>query len=113
MSQDWQAVATAINTRLGELGLTQKELAARSGLGESTIRQLQKNYRPDRSPRPYTLEAISVALQWPATHLAEVLGGEPPATGVPYLATEIRALRNEVAELRSRVDALELGSERK
>ncbi|MFC7612322.1 helix-turn-helix domain-containing protein [Actinokineospora soli] len=43
MSKDWQAVADAINARLDELEMTQKELADRSGVSVATLRQLQKN----------------------------------------------------------------------
>jgi transcriptional regulator with XRE-family HTH domain len=107
MKEDWEAVANAINTQMDELNMTQKELAARSGLGESTLRQLQRNYRPDRRPRPYTLEAISTALSRPPTWLAGILSGDDRAETETSLTTEVRAMRAELDELRERVIRLE------
>lgn len=107
MDEDWEAVANAINTRMDELNITQKELATRSGLGESTLRQLQRNYRPDRRPRPYTLEAISVALGRPPIWLAEVLTGGQAVDSEASLTAEVRAMRVELDQLRERVTRLE------
>ncbi|TWF93369.1 helix-turn-helix domain-containing protein [Saccharopolyspora dendranthemae] len=105
MGKDWDAVATAINTRLAELDLTQRELSERSGVSTATLRQLQNNYEPRRrSPR--LLAAISEALRWPSDHLAQVLEGEAPEDDVDLRADVVR-LRQEVAELRERLVALE------
>lgn len=110
MGKDWEAVAAAINARLSELDMTQRELAERSGVSTATLRQLQNNYGPRRrSPR--LLAAISETLHWPAGHLAAVLEGSGEAT------TDVRSLRADVDDLRralddlgSRVAALEAAS---
>lgn len=105
MGKDWDAVATAINTRLAELDLTQRELSERSGVSTATLRQLQNNYEPRRrSPR--LLSAVSEALRWPAGHLAQVLEGEVPEAEAD-LRAEVLRLRQEVAELRERLGVLE------
>ncbi|TDC94023.1 XRE family transcriptional regulator [Saccharopolyspora aridisoli] len=105
MGKDWDAVATAINTRLAELDLTQRELAERSGVSTATLRQLQNNYEPRRrSPR--LLAAISEALRWPSDHLAQVLEGESPEEEAD-LRAEVARLRKDVAELRERLGVLE------
>ncbi|MER7011510.1 helix-turn-helix transcriptional regulator [Saccharopolyspora sp. NPDC000359] len=109
MTKDWAALAAAINTRLAELGMTQRELAERSDVSPATLRQLQNpdSYEPKRrSPR--LLAAISEGLRWPHDHLAQVLEGSRLAPEVETpLRDEVAQLRGEVAELRSRVDELE------
>lgn len=83
MSEDWLAVAKAINERLTELGLNQRELAARSHIALSIVREIRNNtVQRRRSGR--TLEALSVALGWHPRHLAAVLlGHTPPAPTDP------------------------------
>lgn len=111
MSDNWDAVAEAIRNRIAELGITQRELVARSGVSESTIRQLQKNYGPRRRSR-HTLEDISKGLQWPGDYLGRILSEAKAstqlATGDP-LRAEVAELRDQVADLASRVEALEHG----
>jgi transcriptional regulator with XRE-family HTH domain len=103
---DWQAVADAITGRLAELDMTQRELSARSGLSVTTIRQLSRNYAPRRrSPR--TLVDISEGLRWPADYLARVLDGVPSADQDPPLREELNRLRAEVADMRTRLEAVE------
>jgi transcriptional regulator with XRE-family HTH domain len=108
MSQDWGAVADAINTRMEELQLTQQELAGRAQVSVALLRQLQRNYAPrKRSPR--TLEAISVALKWPAGRLMEISNGQTetsPDDPVDALRAEFADLRAEVDDLRQRVEDL-------
>lgn len=111
MGDDWAAVADAIRSRIDELGITQKQLATRSGVSESTIRQLMNNYGPRRRSR-HTLEDTSKGLDWPADYLSRVLGGGVP--GRPSgsddsLRAEVDELRSLVADLASRVRALEHG----
>jgi transcriptional regulator with XRE-family HTH domain len=110
VTDNWDAVAEAVRGRANELGLTQKDLAARSGVSESTIRSIMKNYRPRKRGR-HTLEDLSKGLQWPAHYLARLLDestvGNPPDVG--SLQAEVASLRDLVADLASRVEALEHG----
>lgn len=83
MSEDWAAVAGAINQRMTALGLSQRELVARSQVSKATVREIQHNtVARRRSDR--TLEALSLALDLHAGHLAAVLDGRrPPEPGEP------------------------------
>ncbi|AHH94069.1 helix-turn-helix domain-containing protein [Kutzneria albida] len=83
MSADWAAVARAINQRLTELGLSQRELIARSHVSKAIVAEIQHNtVARRRSAR--TLEALSLALEWHPDHLAAVLSGHrPPEPGEP------------------------------
>jgi transcriptional regulator with XRE-family HTH domain len=115
VSDDWGAVAEAVRNRLAELGITQKELVARSGVSESTIRQLQNNYGPRRRSR-HTLEDLSKGLGWPSDHLSHVLGGgvpRPEPGSRDALQAEVSELQRRVADLDRRVETLERGSGRR
>jgi transcriptional regulator with XRE-family HTH domain len=109
VGDNWAAVAEAIRTRLVELSMTQKDLVARSGVSESTIRQLQNNYGPRRRNR-HTLVDVSKGLRWPADYLARVLDetmpGAESAASESWQA-EVAALRERIDDLTSRVDTLE------
>lgn len=102
--RDWAAVADAVNRRLRELGLTQKELARRSRVSVATLRKIQKGVAQERSDA--ILSAVSRALGLPDDHLRAVADGEvglsSSAAGGPT-----GDLRSEVADLRRRVEALE------
>lgn len=107
MGKDWDAVATAINTRMAELELSQRELAERSGVSVATLRQIQNNYSPKRrSPR--LLSAISEALRWPPGRLAEMLEGSAAEHDEEAsLREDIEQLRGELRDLRNRVNGIE------
>lgn len=107
MSEGWAAVADAMAARVAELDITQAELAKRSGVSESTIRALLKNYQPRRRAR-HTLEDISRGLGWPAHHLDDVLGNPDKATAPDWQA-EAAELRRMVVDLANRVAELERG----
>ncbi|MGQ0842259.1 helix-turn-helix domain-containing protein [Actinokineospora sp.] len=83
MSEDWSAVAKAINERAHEVGMTQRELSETSRVSLAIVRELQRNtVQRRRSTR--TLEALSLALGWHPRHLSAVLyGHQPPAPGDP------------------------------
>ena len=102
---DWAAVARAVNERMRELDITQRELAERSGISPATLREIQQGANRQRSRS--TLAAISRALRWPEDHLRRISveghASEPTAEDAPALAS----LREELAELRQRVEALE------
>ncbi|WP_328604962.1 transcriptional regulator [Amycolatopsis sp. NBC_00345] len=83
MSEDWVAVARAINQRMAELGLSQREFIARSQVSKATVREIQHN-TAQRRRSDRTLEALSVALDLHAGYLAAVLAGRrPPEVGEP------------------------------
>lgn len=107
MGKDWDAVATAINTRMDELQITQRELAENSGVSPATLRQLQHNYAPRRrSPR--LLTAVSQGLRWPDDHLARILDGDEPEGGdVESLRDDLRQVRDQLERLQERVSTLE------
>src|SRR5258708_633525 len=69
----WAKAADAMRVRMDELGLTQFELAARSGVSLATIREVLHGRPRQRSPR--LLAAVSEALGWPADRLASLLRG--------------------------------------
>lgn len=85
MSEDWVEVARAINARMTELGVSQRELIARSQVSKAIVREIQHNtVQRRRSER--TLEALSLALDWHAAHLLDVLTGKrPQRPGEPVL----------------------------
>jgi len=104
--QDWEAVAAALRDRLDERGTTMTDLAARSGVSLTTVRELV-HVLNTRRRQPRTLAALSTALGWPADHLAGVLRGQA-VTAVPR--DDLAELRREMRDLRGRVEALERGT---
>ncbi|WP_330272289.1 helix-turn-helix domain-containing protein [Lentzea sp. NBC_00516] len=106
MAKDWQAVADAINTRMEQLGLSQKELSERSKVSTATLRLMQQGADASRSAT--TLAAVSTALGWKADHLGDVAAGRPvPSDDASRdLHDEVQALRGEVAELRAGLEGL-------
>ena len=88
MTEDWSAVAKAINERMTELGLRQRELIARSRVSKAAVREIQHNtVQRRRSAR--TLEALSSALAWHPQHLVAVLEGRtPPQIGDPLVVSD-------------------------
>lgn len=108
MVRDWTAVAAAMKSRLAELDMTQAELIQRSRLAPMTIRELLFN-TAQRRRSDQTLGAVSEALGWPQGYLravAEGLNPSDPDAGDPWLA-ELTALKEAVAVISSRVDAIE------
>lgn len=102
MNQDWSAVSDAIKTRLEEQGMTMTELASRSGVSLTTVRELV-HILNTRRRQPRTLATLSEALGWPSDHLGAVVRGRaahPEAAGDEEVHRELR-------ELRQRVEALE------
>jgi hypothetical protein len=88
VAEDWSAVAQAINARMAELGISQRELIARSHVSKAIVREIQHDVvRRRRSAR--TLEALSVALDWHPGHLAAVLAEHhPPRPGEPAVRSD-------------------------
>lgn len=103
MNQDWSAVSDAIKDRLDERGMTMTDLASKSGVSLTTVRELV-HVLNTRRRQPRTLVALSQSLGWPADHLGAVLRGRPADVD----RSDDRAdVREELRDLRRRVEALE------
>jgi transcriptional regulator with XRE-family HTH domain len=87
---------------MSEHKITQQELSQQSGVSTATLRKIQGGGEQNRTRS--TLASISRALGLPEDHLWRVSRGEP--TDVAQDG-ELSALRDEVADLARRVDALE------
>jgi hypothetical protein len=79
VSEDWAAVAEAINERVAELGWRQRELAERSHVSSAIVREIQR-HTVERRRSPRTLESLSVTLGWESQHLDAILKGHRPPT---------------------------------
>ena len=127
MSEDWAAVAQAINARLAELGLSQRDLIERSHVSKAIVREIQHNVTQRRRSER-TLEAISEALEWHPSHLSAVADGRTPQNvGEPVINSyddvpgrlaviehqlrEIVGRLNDVHEIREQLDAINTGVE--
>jgi transcriptional regulator with XRE-family HTH domain len=112
VSEDWSSVSKALNERLTELGLNQRELAERANIALSIVRELRNNtVQRRRSGR--TLEALSVALGWHPRHLAAVLlGHTPPAPDDPVdlagdgVPARLTAIEDQLGQINRRLDEL-------
>ena len=113
MSEDWSAVAKAIDGRLGELGWRQRELAERAQVSQAIVRELQHN-TAQRRRSARTLEALSAALGWRPGHLSAVLtGGSLPdeaalpadavVTRLSSIDDRLRAVEDRLTELVTRL----------
>lgn len=112
MSEDWAAVARAISERMTELGLNQRELAQRSHVALSIVREIRHN-TVQRRRAGRTLEALSVTLSWHPRHLAAVLlGHRPPAPGDPVdlagdgVPARLAAIEDRLSEIAARLDEM-------
>jgi len=100
VSEDWAAVAKAINDRVNQLGWRQRELAERSHVSQAIVREVQ-HHTVERRRSPRTLESLSTALGWHPTHLDAVLRGHrPPEPDEP--------VRDPGEALWSRLDRVEV-----
>ena len=112
MSEDWAAVASAINERVQELGWRQRELAERSSVSQAIVREIQ-HHVVERRRSPRTLESLSVTLGWHPEHLGAVLHGRPPpepdepvTDARDTLWSRLDALEQRLAEISERLDGL-------
>lgn len=101
VSEDWAAVARAINERVRELGWRQRELAERSQVSPAVVREIQR-HSVERRRSPRTLESLSVALGWEPGRLDSVLKGRDRKAGPAGQAAI------DGAAIWSRLDTLEL-----
>lgn len=112
MSEDWAAVAKAINERTNELGWPQRELAERSHVSQAIVREIQR-HTVERRRSARTLEALSVTLGWHPQHLDAVLHGRtPPAVDEPVSTSgdtvwfRLEVLEERLTEITDRLDDL-------
>jgi transcriptional regulator with XRE-family HTH domain len=106
VSEQWAAVAAAIDRRMVELGILQRDLAERAHVSQAIVRELQHN-TAQRRRSARTLEALSAALGWHPRHLHAVLSGEqPPARSetAPLAGDEIAG---RLAAIESRLRSIE------
>lgn len=99
----WADVAKAVNDQMIQRGVTQRELAERSGVSVATLRKIQGGGEQKRTRS--TLAGISRALGLPDDYLWRISRGEMPDASQGD--GELAALRVEVAELTRRVEVLE------
>ncbi|MGW1675998.1 helix-turn-helix domain-containing protein [Saccharopolyspora sp. NPDC002376] len=95
---NWDDVARAMGERMEELGITQVDLAHRSGVGATTVKELLWNRTPRRRSGR-TLGALSEALGWPQGHLLAVAQGRADESAP--------SLEEQLAEIRTRLDDIE------
>lgn len=115
MTEDWPAVARAINERMTELGLRQRELIERSRVSKAAVREIQHNtVQRRRSAR--TLEALSSALAWHPQYLAAVLAGRtPPQIGDPIVISDndvpgrLAAIEGRLRDMAEQLDQISAG----
>jgi hypothetical protein len=112
VSEDWAAVAKAINERVNELGWRQRELAERSRVSQAIVREIQ-HHTVERRRSTRTMEALSVALGWHPQHIDAVLNGwrlpepdEPVTDRADPLWTRLDALEERLDEITERLDDL-------
>lgn len=114
MSEDWAAVARAINERVNELGWRQRELAERSQVSQAIVRELQ-HHTVERRRSARTLEALSATLGLHPQHLHAVLNGqrpphpdEPADTGADRITSRLDALEQRLTEIAERLDTMQV-----
>ncbi|AHH97606.1 hypothetical protein [Kutzneria albida] len=115
MSEDWAAVAKAINERVNELGWRQRELAERSHVSQAIVREVQ-HHTVERRRSTRTLESLSTTLGWHPKHLDAVLHSRtPPELDEPVsdvsdsLWSRLDALEQRLVEITERLDGLQSG----
>ncbi len=114
VTDDWAAVASAINQRATELGLRQRDLIERSHLSKAVVGEITRNaVQRRRSTR--TLESLSIALDWHPQHLTAVLRGRrPPAVTEPVyrfdnedIPARLAAIEHHLHEIAERLDGMD------
>jgi transcriptional regulator with XRE-family HTH domain len=115
VSEDWAAVAKAINERMNALGWRQRELAERSHVSQAIVRELQ-HHTVERRRSPRTLESLSLTLGWHPQHLDAVLDGriplqpdEPIREYGDTVQARLDALDQRLREITDRLDDLKSG----
>ncbi len=103
----WIDVAQVVNDRMAATGITQRELAEKSGVSLATLRKIQHGTEQARNRS--TLANISRALDLPENHLWLVSVGElpTPQAGAADVRSELSELRRRVAAIEARLDLAE------
>ena len=105
MSEDWTAVAKAINERVNELGWRQRELAERSRVSQAIVRELQ-HHTVERRRSTRTLTSLSVTLGWHPEHLDAVLRGRQPLEVDDRVSDHTDTLWSRLDSLEQRLDEI-------
>ena len=100
----WADVATVVNDRMAARGISQRELAERSGVSPATLRKIQHGDEQTRNRS--TLAGLSRALGFPEDHLWRV-AMDGMAAAEQGGGDDAGAMRREVADLQRRVAAIE------
>jgi len=97
---------------MSELDITQRTLIKRSGLSKAVVREIQ-HHVAERRRSPRTLEALSVALEWPPGHLLALSRGEVPSENVVVrelaaesFSTRLAGIERSLDELHRKLDDL-------
>ena len=95
--EDQLALADAVNSRMRELGVTEQEIAGRSGIAVATLQQIQHGTADRRAES--TLAALSRALDLPERHLSKIIRGQTPGrmdeSGDPGKTPQAEALTDD------------------
>ena len=115
---DWAAVSRAINQRMDELGLNQRELIERSQVSRATVGEIRRN-EAQRRRSNRTMEALSIALDWHPQHLAAVLQGrrtpqvgEPVARSDDDLPGRLAAIEYMLQQIAKKLESIDTLGER-
>jgi transcriptional regulator with XRE-family HTH domain len=115
---DWAAVSRAINQRMDELDLNQRELIERSQVSRATVGEIRRN-EAQRRRSTRTLEALSIALDWHPQHLSAVLQGrsapklgEPVARSDDDLPGRLAAIEYVLQQIVKKLEDIDTLSER-
>jgi transcriptional regulator with XRE-family HTH domain len=103
---DWALVARVVDDQMAERGMTQRELAERSGVSEATLRRIQGGGE-QRHARG-TLASISRTLGFPDDHLWRASCGATDP-GEAWSDGELSALSAGLADLAHRLNEPESG----
>lgn len=112
MTENWTAVANAIDARLAELNWRQRELAERAQVSVAIVRELHRN-TAQRRRNTRTLEALSLALGWHPEHLDALLRGhtppgrsDPETSPVDPVVARLTSIDRRLAAIEKRLDDL-------
>lgn len=105
VNDHWGRVIAAVIARRSELGLTQRELAAKAAVAERTVQNLEAGKRP----QPLIRGKIERALDWRPGEMARIAAGEPPEqpTISPALLAAIRKELPDPEDQRRVIETIE------